>query len=75
MAKRRWIQRALGVKRRRVRGHLRVVSRRRGALHRQLGIPMGTKIPTALLRKYQHAPGKLGRRVRLALTLRRLKRR
>ena len=41
-----------------------------GALHRQLGVPMGQKIPAAKLSKAAKAGGKLGRRARLAQTLR-----
>lgn len=55
-----WIQKALGGR------------RRKGALHRQLGIPTGEKIPLNVLEQATHAPGKLGRRARLAKTLRRL---
>jgi len=40
-----------------------------GALHRQLGVPMGKKIPAGQLAKAAHAGGKLGRRARLAQTL------
>lgn len=42
---------------------------RPGALHRELGIPEGQKIPAAVLAKAAHAKGKLGRRARLAETL------
>lgn len=55
---RKWIKRALGVKRRRVglrgghhRKSRRVVARRKGALHRALGIPLGHKIPLRALRR------------------------
>ncbi len=40
-----------------------------GALHRELHVPAGKKIPTSKLRKAEHAPGKLGQRARLAETL------
>jgi len=40
-----------------------------GALHKELGVPMGKKIPEGKLRKAEHAPGKLGKRARLAETL------
>jgi hypothetical protein len=40
-----------------------------GALHRELGVPAGQKIPEAKLEKAAHAPGKLGQRARLAETL------
>jgi hypothetical protein len=40
-----------------------------GALHKQLGVSEGTKIPTKVLNKAAKAPGKLGQRARLAKTL------
>ena len=40
-----------------------------GALHRQLGVPQGKKIPAGKLAKAAKAGGKLGRRARLAETL------
>ena len=40
-----------------------------GALHKQLGIPTGKKIPSKTLAKAAKAPGKLGKRARLAKTL------
>ena len=40
-----------------------------GALHKQLGVPQGKKIPAAKLEKATHAGGKLGQRARLAGTL------
>lgn len=40
-----------------------------GALHRELGVPEGQKIPACKLRKAAHAGGKLGKRARLAETL------
>lgn len=40
-----------------------------GALHEQLGIPRGRKIPQATLRKAAKSSGTLGRRARLALIL------
>jgi len=55
-----WIQRAI---------------RKPGALRRQLGIKKGQKIPLSRLRAAAKKPGKLGRRARLALTLRKLARR
>jgi len=48
---------------------------KKGALHRQLGIPMGETIPIAVLKEASHVPGKIGRRARLALTLRGLRKR
>lgn len=43
-----------------------------GALHKQLGIPEGKKIPAKKLAKAAKAPGKLGQRARLAETLKKL---
>lgn len=40
-----------------------------GALHEQMGVPKGKKIPSAALAKAAKAPGKLGQRARLAQTL------
>ena len=40
-----------------------------GALHEQMGIPQGKKIPAKKLAKAAQAPGKLGQRARLAQTL------
>lgn len=40
-----------------------------GALHRELGVPLGQKIPQAKLEKAAHAGGKLGERARFAETL------
>lgn len=44
-----------------------------GALHRQLGVKQGEKIPAAKLGAAAKKGGKLGRRARLALTLKGLK--
>lgn len=41
-----------------------------GALHKELGIPQGKKIPEKVLDKAAKQPGKLGQRARLAKTLR-----
>jgi hypothetical protein len=43
-----------------------------GALHKQLGVPQGKKIPAGKLAKAAKAKGTLGRRARLAETLKRL---
>jgi hypothetical protein len=40
-----------------------------GALHKQLGVPAGKTIPAKKLAKAAKAPGRLGRRARLAETL------
>lgn len=44
-----------------------------GALHKELGVPKGKKIPTKALAKAAKAKGKLGERARLAETLKGLK--
>jgi hypothetical protein len=44
-----------------------------GALHKELGVPAGKKIPAATLAKAAKAPGKLGQRARLAETLKKMK--
>lgn len=44
-----------------------------GALHKELGIKKGTKIPSATLSKAAKAPGKEGERARLAETLKKIK--
>jgi hypothetical protein len=40
-----------------------------GALHKEMGVPKGKKIPEKKLEKAAHAKGKLGKRARLAETL------
>lgn len=40
-----------------------------GALHRDLGVPQGKRIPAALLREAAKRPGVVGRRARFAETL------
>jgi len=49
--------------------------KRPGALRRQLKVKKGKKIPLKKLRAAAKKSGKLGRRARLALTLRKLARR
>lgn len=44
-----------------------------GALHKQMGVPEGEKIPAGKLEKAAEAPGKLGKRARLAQTLSKLR--
>jgi len=44
-----------------------------GALHKQLGVPAGEKIPAKKLAKAAEKPGKLGQRARLAETLKGLR--
>jgi hypothetical protein len=43
-----------------------------GALHSQLGIPQGQPIPQAKLESAAEKGGKLGRRARLAMTLKKM---
>lgn len=44
-----------------------------GALHKELHVPPGKKIPQAKLEKAEHAKGKLGQRARFAKTLSKLR--
>ena len=44
-----------------------------GALHKELGVPQGKKIPAAKLAAAAKKPGKVGKRARLAETLKGLK--
>jgi len=43
-----------------------------GALHRDLGVPQGQKIPAKKLTAAAEKPGKTGQRARLAQTLRKM---
>jgi hypothetical protein len=56
-----WIAKALG--------------KNKGALHRSLGVPIGTKIPAAKLAKAAKQTGKIGARARLAQTMRKITKR
>ena len=44
-----------------------------GALHEQMGVPQGKKIPAKALAKAAKAPGKLGQRARFAQVLKSFK--
>jgi hypothetical protein len=46
---------------------------KKGALHKEMGIPEGKKIPESKLKKAEHAGGKLGKRARLAETFKSFK--
>lgn len=46
-----------------------------GALHKEMGVPSGQKIPRSRLEAAAKKGGKEGRRARLALTLSRLRKR
>ena len=59
MARRKWIKKAI---------------KRPGALRKALGIRKGKTIPVARLRKAAKRAGRIGRQARLAITLRKLRR-
>jgi hypothetical protein len=59
MATKNWIQKAI---------------KKPGALHKDLGVPAGKKIPSAKLAAAAKKPGKVGKRARLAETLKGFKR-
>jgi hypothetical protein len=46
--------------------------KKKGALHKEMHVPMGKKIPAEKLAKAAKAKGKLGKRARLAETLKKL---
>ena len=54
-------------------GWIKDAIKKPGALHEELGVPAGEKIPAKKLAKAAKAPGKLGKRARLAETLKGLK--
>jgi hypothetical protein len=58
MQKKNWIQEA---------------TKHKGALHKNLGIPLGDKIPVHELEAAARGPGKVGSEARLALTLRKFR--
>lgn len=43
-----------------------------GALHKEMGVPMGKKIPAKKLAKAASKGGKMGKRARLAMTLKKM---
>ena len=45
---------------------------KKGALHKQMGVPAGEKIPQKKLAAAANKGGTLGRRARLAITLKKL---
>ncbi len=57
MPKKNWIQGAI---------------KKPGALHKQMGVPMGKKIPTGKLKTAAGKGGKIGARARLAMTLKKM---
>lgn len=58
MTKDKWIQKAI---------------KKPGALHKELGVPEGKKIPEKKLEAAAKKPGKEGQRARLAETLKKMK--
>ena len=46
----------------------------KGKLHKKLHVKEGEKIPEKKLKAHEHAKGKLGKEVRLAETLKKMKR-
>ena len=54
-------------------GWIKNAIKKPGALHEQMGVPKGEKIPAAKLAAAAKKPGKLGQRARLAETLKGLK--
>ena len=46
---------------------------KKGALHKEMGVPQGKKIPATLLERAAKKSGKLGKRARLAETFRKMK--
>ena len=52
------------------RGHwIQQAVKHKGALHKEMGVPLGHKIPAGKLAKAAKSGGKLGKRARLAETL------
>ena len=43
-----------------------------GALHKEMGVKMGKKIPAKMLAKAATKGGKMGKRARLAMTLKKM---
>jgi hypothetical protein len=48
-------------------------TKNKGALHRNLGVPEGKKIPAAKIAAAAKQPGKVGKEARLAQTLKKLR--
>jgi len=48
------------------------ISKHKGALHRELHVPAGKRIPFGKLEGAAKQSGKMGRRARLAMTLRKM---
>ena len=48
-------------------------TKNKGALHRNLGVPEGQKIPAGKLAAAAKQPGKVGKEARLAQTLKKMK--
>ena len=54
-------------------GWIKDAIKKPGALHKELGVPQGEKIPSKKLAAAAKKPGKLGQRARLAETLKGMK--
>jgi hypothetical protein len=52
---------------------IKVAIKKPGALHEEMGIPQGDKIPEKKLKAAAKKGGKLGKRARLAETLKKMK--
>lgn len=52
---------------------IQAIGMKKGALHKEMGVPAGKKIPEAKLEAAAKKPGKLGKRARLAETLKGLR--
>lgn len=46
--------------------------KRPGSLHKMLGVPMGKKIPMPMMSKAMKAGGMMGRRAKMAMTLKKM---
>ena len=51
---------------------IQAMDMKKGALHREMGVPMGKPIPPAKLAAAAKKPGVMGKRARLAQTLKKM---
>lgn len=56
-----------------VKNFIQAAIKKPGALHKEMGVPMGKKIPMGMMKKATKSKGKKGKRARLALTLSKLR--
>jgi len=54
---------------------IKEATKNKGGLHRSLGIPEGKNIPEDMIRQAAKRGGKVGKQARLAVTLKRLRKR